>query len=260
MVKVCISVLLVLVIPCFVFAQDPKEIMIKVNFQNQPITEKVNFKMKLIDANNNIRERTASQFLKRVDPTSWESKRLIRFHSPAELAKSAVLILEKNDADNQQWIYIPAAYSVRRIPTKNRGDRYMGTDFSYEDASSIQINKYTFRLIEDKIIDNQNCFQIEQIPQDKQLSEESLYGKIVQYVDKAKYVIVKADYYDKKGVLIKEFKATQFVKVEDIFRPNHVELKDLRFNHKTIVDFENRIIGREINDYVFSIQSLERSN
>lgn len=241
-----------------VFAQDAKDIMRKVNFQASPIDEKTDFSMKLIDSKGKIRERTATQFIKRVNPNMWENSRLIRFHSPAEIAKSAVLILEKKDADYQQWIYIPSTYSIRRIPSKNRGDRYMGTDFSYEDVYTIDIDKYNFELIGDKIIDNQNCYKIEQIPKDKKLMSESIYSRILHYIDKEYFVILEAEYFDKKDVMIKRFKATQIIKTGKYFRPNHIEMEDIRLQHKTTITYGNRILEKGISDHIFSIQSLER--
>lgn len=239
-------------------AQNPKEIMSKVNLQNSPIDEQVDFKMTLVDANNRVRERTGTQFSKRVIPERWESCRLIKFHSPSEMAKSTVLILEKKDAENQQWIYLPATYSTRRIPSKNRGDRYMGTDFSYEDVSSIEIEKYQLEIKGTEKVDGRECFVIEQIPNDPTLLKESMYGKTVQYIEKQNNVIIKTEYYDKKLNLIKRLIANDFIKTNNYFRPQHIEMEDMKLKHKTIIDYKERLIGKGIDDEFFSIQSIER--
>jgi hypothetical protein len=37
---------------------------------------------------------------------------------------------------DDRWLYLPATRKVRRIPASDRGDYFLGTDFTYEDIQS----------------------------------------------------------------------------------------------------------------------------
>ena len=76
-----------------------------------------------------------------------DSVRLIRFHTPPDFARSGILTIERSDGDADQWIYLPAYHASRRVPTANRGDTWMGTDFTYEDITDAKIERYEYRTI-----------------------------------------------------------------------------------------------------------------
>jgi hypothetical protein len=240
------------------WSADGKEIMEKVNLQNSPTTEQVDFNMKLVDSKDRITERNGTQYTKRKKDKMVEAMRLFRFHNPAEMAKSAVLLIENIEKDNDQWIYLPATYATRRIPARNRGDRYMGTDFSYEDAVSPKLSDYNFQISGTEIINGRECEIIDQIAIAPQVQKESIYSKITQYVDSKYIVIVKANYYDKSNNLIKTYNASQITQCGNFYRANHVEMEDFKFHHKTIIDYKNRNCASEIKESYFSIRSLER--
>ena len=63
-------------------------------------------------------------------------KSLVRFHAPADVAGTGFLLLEKADADDDQYLYLPALGKVKRITGSQRNQRFMGTDLTYADMES----------------------------------------------------------------------------------------------------------------------------
>lgn len=61
------------------------------------------------------------------------AKRLVRFTAPARLAGTGLLV---PDADTV-YLYLPAYGKPRRVIGEQRGDSFMGTDFSMEDLSRL---------------------------------------------------------------------------------------------------------------------------
>jgi hypothetical protein len=239
-------------------AQDPKELVKEVNLQASPVDEQVDMRMKLVDNKGNIRERTATLSSRRIKADSWVSSRLIKFYTPPEMANSAVLIIEKLDADNQQWIYLPATYTTRQIPSQKRGDRYMGTDFSYEDAAQPQVDQYSYASRGTETVDSIACKVVEQTPSEPKLVKESAYARTVLFVDPKLKVIRKAEYYNHKGDLAKRYIATSINNYKGHFRPDHIEMHDLGLKHQTIVDYSNRIIGKGLSESLFTVRAIER--
>jgi hypothetical protein len=233
---------------------DPVVLMREVNLNASPPDETVDFRMQLIDTDMSQRSRTASLYSRRRKDNEWFSLRMIRFHTPTEMAKSAVLIHESSSSNNEQWIYLPATYSTRQIPSQKRGDRYMGTDFSYEDASSPNVPLYTYKLLKA----GSPIVQIEQSPNDQKLRSESAYSRSVFSIDLEKRVIIKAEHYNREGILCKVMQASDIKQYGNHYRPDHVEMEDLLRKHKTVIDYSNRKIGTSISENFFSIRNLER--
>lgn len=259
MFKVRTLVVLALVqLPFVARAYDPREVIRQVNLQNSPVHEKADFTMVLVDSSGGKTIRTGTQFFRRKSTDKPESTRLFRFHSPPEMAKSGVLLMENADKDNEQWIYLPATYSTRRIPARNRGDRYMGTDFSYEDAVSFRIEEYAFTALDDEAVDGTACRKVEQKPVEKKLVAESIYSRIVQWVDAEKNVVLRAEYFDKEGKLLKTYRAAGVVQAAGAWRANHFEIEDHRLKHKTVVDITDRDCSTPLREAYFTTRSLER--
>lgn len=239
-------------------ALEPREIMEKVKWQNSAIDDQVKIEMKLIDASGEVKARTATSYSKRKEKDKPDLKKLIRFHTPPEMAKAGVLTLEKPVGDADQWMYIPAVFTSRRVTSANRGDRYMGTDFSYEDVVAIKTDQYDFKSLGEESVDGVACIRIEQTPKDEKLKRESGYSKTENWVDPARFFVLKSEYYDKSGALRKRYVASDVKKYGEYYRAGHVEMEDLKTLHKTTIDYRDRRIGSGVADKVFSVRSLER--
>ena len=75
----------------------------------------------------------------------------------------------------------------------------MGSEFSYEDLSSFEIEKYSYKYLKDEAVNGEDSFVVEQIPQDK----FSGYTKLIVWMDKSHYRVQKIEFYDRKKSLLK---------------------------------------------------------
>jgi hypothetical protein len=62
-----------------------------------------------------------------------ETRRLVRFRAPAEVAGVAFLEIERDGKDPQRLLWLPAQKRVRRVGAGQGGQAFMQTDFSYAD-------------------------------------------------------------------------------------------------------------------------------
>jgi hypothetical protein len=237
---------------------DPAEVMRRVQRQAAAPDEAVNFLMQLVDASGRVRERTGTVYERQVAPNALDEMRLIRFHSPPDFQGSGVLTVEHADRDNDQWIYLPAYHTTRRIASENRGDRYMGTDFFYEDITRQKIEEYRYTLLREDPCGSARCLVIEAVPVAEKVRRETTYAKTVNWVDPARHLILRVDYYDRSGNFFKRLTADDIEEVSGRYRARKLRMEDFNRKHVTVLAYHDRKIGAGVPEHYFTERYLKR--
>lgn len=153
-------------------------------------------------------------------------KSLIVFDSPADVKGTAFLSFTHATTPDDQWLYLPALKRVKRISSANKSGPFMGSEFAYEDISSQEVEKYTYKWLQDEPYEGRDCFVIERYPQ----YENSGYTRQVVWVDKQMYQPLKIDFYDRKNELLKTLTHHDYKQyLEQYWRPGRMEM----VNHQT---------------------------
>lgn len=126
-------------------------------------------------------------------------KMLVIFDRPRDVKGTAFLTFSHPTDADDQWIYLPALRRVKRIASNNQSRPFMGSEFAYEDFSSQEVEKYTYRYLRDEALDGVETFVVERDPVDPR----SGYTRQVVWYDKDEYRIRRIDYYDRKDELLK---------------------------------------------------------
>jgi outer membrane lipoprotein-sorting protein len=126
-------------------------------------------------------------------------KSLTVFHTPRDVRGTALLTFSHGVEPDEQWLYLPALRRVKRIASNNKSGPFMGSEFAYEDLSSQEVEKYTYKYLKDDKVDGVDCFLIEQYP----VSKDSGYTRLQTWIDKDEYRMRKIDFYDRKGARLK---------------------------------------------------------
>jgi outer membrane lipoprotein-sorting protein len=126
-------------------------------------------------------------------------KSLTVFHTPRDVRGTALLTFSHGVDSDEQWLYLPALRRVKRIASNNQSGPFMGSEFAYEDLSSQEVDKYTYKYLKDEKIEGVDCFLIEQYP----VRKDSGYTRLQTWIDKDEYRVRKIDFYDRKGALLK---------------------------------------------------------
>jgi len=155
------------------------------------------------------------------------TKSLCIFDTPRDVKGTILLTHTHNREDDNQWLYLPALRRVRRIAAQNKSGSFMGSEFAYEDIATQELEKHTYKYIRDEVIDGSDCYVIECYPVDKATSG---YSRQVVWIDKTEYRTWKADYYDRKGALLKTLTFKGYRRYLDRFwRPREMNM----VNHQT---------------------------
>jgi hypothetical protein len=215
--------------------------------------EVVDLRMRLVDSKGNERRRTATLYTKRSGHD--ENMRLIRFESPPDLAGSGILSIEQPERRADQWLYMPAYHASRRIAAVNGGDTWMGTDFAYDDIVDPRVSDHLYRVLGEETVDGVLGTRLEATPRDPR---DASYSKRLYWIDRAKNVIHRIEFYDRAGERFKTLTNEDLVLVGGYYRWRRGEMVNSRKEHRTLFEFSNWRIDQGLNDRTFTLRYLER--
>lgn len=125
---------------------------------------------------------------------------LFVFDQPRDAQGTALLIHGHKDRPDDQWLYLPALKRVKRISSSNRSGSFMGSEFTYEDMTVQEVEKFTYRYLRDEPCgDGLDCVVTERVPVEK----GSVYRRQVVWRDKAELRVWKVEYFDRKDAHLK---------------------------------------------------------
>jgi hypothetical protein len=213
--------------------------------------------MKLVNKHGDVKDRRIVRYA--LTGADDLSKLLVRFRSPRDVENTALLTWEAKDGNDDQWLYLPAIKKPKRIASSSKKNRFMGTDFSFEDLRPENLSLHNYTLIGSETIDGQDCFVIEAVPATERQASDSGYSKRKLWIRKDNYYTVKREYLDKKGRLEKVEAERKLINVKGtVWRANEVEMADVQAGSKTIVTVERRAIDAGLKETAFTEAALTR--
>ena len=108
------------------------------------------------------------------------------------------------------------------------------------------------------MIGNSNTFLVEATPQSDAIARELGYGRTRFWVDSGNWIIVKAEYWDIKGKLLKTLVAEDIRQVDGIWTRHGLTIDNHKTGHRTIFTFSEVDYRTEVKDDVFTKRALSR--
>lgn len=180
-------------------------------------------------------------------------KNFIKFTEPPDIKGTSFLSWENENGDDTQYLYLPELGRARRIVSSQKDLRFVNTDFTYEDMQRRKPDKDEHKLLAEEDYSGRPCFVVESLPKDN-----SLYSKRVSWVDKESSVIVKIEFYNKRGDKFKIFKVEGLEKKSGIWTAVDTVMEDLSESHKTLMKMKEVKYNRGLDDGIFTQENLER--
>ena len=183
-------------------------------------------------------------------------KSLTVFDSPKDIKGTAFLSFTHALTPDDQWLYLPALKRVKRISSANKSGPFVGSEFAYEDLTSQEVEKYTYKWLRDEQLDGKDTFVIESYP----AYENSGYTRQIVWVDKEMYRPVKIEYYDRKNALLKTLTSTGYQQYLDKYwRPSTMLMVNHINGKSTELTWANYKFGNGLSDRDFDKNSLKRA-
>lgn len=183
-------------------------------------------------------------------------KTLIVFEQPRDVKGTALLTFSHKAGDDDQWLYLPALKRVKRIASRNKSGPFMGSEFAYEDISSQEVEKYTYKFIKETQHEGLDSFLVERYPVDP----NSGYTRQQMWIDKERYIPLKVDYYDRKNDLLKTLLFRGYQQYLDRYwRADEMYMENHQTGKSTLLSWKKYDFRSGLTEADFNKNSLKRA-
>jgi outer membrane lipoprotein-sorting protein len=158
--------------------------------------------------------------------------------------------------ENDMWNWVPRVQRSVKIPPSMMNQSWMGSDLTNNDLVRIDslVIDYTQEIIGAETIEGYETYQIELIP----LPEAPVvWGKVVLWIAKEDYFMLRAEYYDEDGELINRQSASDVKMMDDREIPTRMVMEDAKKpGHRTVMVTETANFSYEVEASFFSQQQM----
>ena len=178
------------------------------------------------------------------------------FSRPRDVKGTALLNFTHKVGNDDQWLYLPALKRVKRISSANKSGSFMGSEFAYEDITSQEVEKYTYKWIRDENYKEEKCFVFERYP----VYKNSGYTRQVVWLDQKDYKILQIKFYDRKNAPLKTLTQSDFKQyLGKYWYPETMYMENHQTGKSTLVAWKNYKFGNGLTDKDFNKNSLKRA-
>lgn len=211
----------------------------------------VELKMTLKNKNGQTSERSLTT--KTLELTEDGDKSLIIFKTPKDVKGTSTLTFTHKVGSDDQWLYLPSIKRVKRISSNNKSGPFVGSEFAYEDLSSQEVEKYSYKFLEEK----ENLLIVEQDPVDP---KSGYIRRLVTYNKSKGYRIESVEFYDRKNSLLKTLNYSDYKLYKDKFwRAGTFKMVNHQSNKETILNFSDYNFDVNLTVDDFSQAALQRA-
>ena len=209
-------------------------------------------KMLLTDSTGQKRERL---FVIRSKVSAGLRKMILKVLSPADVAGTGLLLLEKSKGNDDQYLYLPETGKVRKIAGKQSHGTFLSSDFLYWDLRHHDVGDADHERLPDDTVSGMKCRVVKSVPHQ---DADAPYGHIVTWVAASNDVPVKMELFNPKGKKIKKLFNSRIEKKEGRWVVMESKMTDLAGGHSTQLLVQALEFKDDISDDEFTKVALQR--
>ena len=216
--------------------EDARSIMAKSRDLRKGFTNSMtNVKMILHAGGDRTTVREMHQYVLEVDDDGNHTINV--FSKPADVDGVSILTHSALDGNDKQWLFLPSIGRVKRISSSNRSGAFVGSEFAYEDLSSFEVEKYSYKGFNHEELDGKQVIVVEYVPK----YDNSGYTLLRCYLDPSNYQPVRIDYFNRRNEHFKTLTLGGYKAYQEnhAWRPHRLEMKNLLNGKSTTIDFSD---------------------
>lgn len=233
-----------------------RDIALKVKERPDGDTRSSEMTMQLVNKNGSTRERRIQSYSMDIGK---DKKTIMFFLYPGDVKGTGFLTWDYDQVgkDDDKWLYLPAMKKTRRISgSSSKTDYFMGSDFTYDDMGSRNVDEDEHKLLREEVVDGHKCWVLESIPKTK----GEIYTRKIAWIRQDCLIAVKVEYYDKLNKLHRKLEMTNIEKVDGIWVAKKLHMTNVQTNHQTILTITNPKYNIKIDESAFTVAKLEKGS
>lgn len=175
---------------------------------------------------------------------------------PADLAGIRHLFIEPTNGEPpQQFLKLTASRSIVRVSAETREQPFLGSTFYIADLVEPPLEGYTYEITGDVELLGRNCKLVESTPKDP---ESEPYGKIVAAIDPKENLVLRRQFFNPEGKLLKTWQVEKLEKVDGFWTPLVQDMHNVQEQVESRMEITSITYNAEIPDEVFRPDYLKR--
>ncbi len=261
--KKTILTAVLMTVSAVIFAQSAREIVDAALKIKKPSYNHSMVEMDLINKAGNVEEHRLIDELGRHNAETDTSDVVMNFKSSTNKSNQGIkfLQMENKGKDDDKWIYMPSLKTTRRVNSSEGSKSFTGTDASYDDMSTRELDDDLHELLGEENKNGYDCWKIKSTPT-AETAGKAQYQYRIQWIDKKTKVPVYVEMYDKKdGTLVKVLTVDSIENIQGYTITTATTLKNVKSGHSTRIAAQknpkspngyNIILDKPIPDSVFT--------
>lgn len=161
--------------------------------------------------------------------------------------------------DTDQWMYLSALGKVKRLVSGKSDEPKTGTLFgseiSYEDVERAHIEDYIYKILKEETYRGRPCWVIESRPTPAR-ARKTNYSRGVQWIDKERFIMLKAQLYDRGGRPIKEIISSGIERIDGVWISRRLNVNNVQSRRISTMKVDQIKLNIKVDDTLFSQRTL----
>jgi len=160
--------------------------------------------------------------------------------------------------ETEMWNWMPSISRMIKLPPSMMSDGWMGSDYTNDDIlkESSMVVDFTHKINGSESIEGYDCWKIEMLPKE---DAAVVWGKVIKWISKDEYLMMKSEYYDEDGYLVKTEFGSEVKTMDGRKIPSKIEIVPAdKENQKTVLIIDEIKFNVPLKDGFFSQQNMKR--
>ncbi|TAK44269.1 MAG: outer membrane lipoprotein-sorting protein [Betaproteobacteria bacterium] len=210
--------------------------------------------MKLINKDGQERLRELAMLRRNSGEAGGEQKFFMYFFQPADVKDMTFMTFKYPAKDDDRWLFVPALNMVKRIAAQDKRSSFVGSDFTYEDVSGRDLGDDSHVIEREDKVGARDCYVVKSTPK----AGDADFGHKLTWVDKANFLPLKEEQYDRRGARYKLFTADEVADVKGFPTVTRRTMKNLQSGHRSEVTYVKSDYDLGIDDSLFTERFLRQ--
>lgn len=175
--------------------------------------------------------------------------------APADLAGIRFLFLHQIDQPPLQYIKVAASRRSVLVSNEARAQPFLDSAYYVADVIEPELDAFTYRIIGEDVVYGRKCTLIEAVPKNP---AGQIYGKTIGAIDPTESLLLRREFFDRHGKLVKVATVDQLEKIDGIWTIRKQTMKNLKDQLSSSIEVVEIQYNIDIPDEVFRPEYLLR--